>query len=223
MWLMTTPFKGLVYQKEIPAKLVAKTFVQILFKSVVPDASGSTDLKALVAAIEGIKNESLRNRLLPVVTQADEKIDTARKNLENWYDLTMEKTTEIYKRNMWGLAFVIATLVTLILNVDTFSIATRLWQDSALRTAVAGTAQDFVKNNQDAQALATLQKLDLPIGWQISAAPFMLTPIDWVKTPPKDYGWGMLFKLVGWAITMFAGAQGAPFWFDLLRKMTQRG
>ena len=221
-WLMTTPFKGLIYQKEIPTKLVAKSFVQILFSAVVPDASGATDLKALIEAIKGIKNESLRNKLLPLVTQADEKIDTARKNIENWYDLTMEKTTEIYKLNMWGLAFVIAALVTLVLNVDTFAISTKLWQDSALRSAVAVTAGDFVKNNQDAQAFATLQKLDLPIGWQISTAPFSLIPADWVKIPPKDYGWGVLFKLIGWLITMLAAAQGAPFWFDLLRKLTSK-
>ena len=155
-WLMNSPFKQWVYQDKSRSNLPPKTFVQVLFNVVVPAASGVTTLDELVKAIQGIQNQSLRERLLPRVTKADGTIDNARKNLENWYDLTMEKTTGIYKRNMWGFALLTAALVTLILNVDTFSIATRLWQDSALRSAVAGTAQDFVKNNQDAQALATL-------------------------------------------------------------------
>jgi len=223
-WLMNSPFKQWVYQDKSRSNLPPKTFVQVLFNVVVPAASGVTTLDELVKAIQGIQNQSLRERLLPRVTKADGTIDNARKNLENWYDLTMEKTTGIYKRNMWGFALLTAALVTLILNVDTFSIATRLWQDSALRSAVAGTAQDFVKNNQDAQALATLQKLDLPIGWVIvSDRRLPVMPADWVKTSPSEnLPKAVLFKLAGWLITMLAGAQGAPFWFDLLRKLTTK-
>jgi hypothetical protein len=32
-------------------------------------------------------------------------------------------------------------------------------------------------------------------------------------------GWGMLVKLFGYLLSGAAAAQGAPFWFDVLRKM----
>lgn len=146
------------------------------------------------------------------------------KNIENWYDLMMEKTTENYRRNMWGFALFIAALVTLILNVDTIAIGTKLWQDSALRTAVANTAQDYVKNNQDAQVLTTLQKLDLPIGWLRTPGKVLpVMPTDWTRTDPSSNWFEAVFlKLAGWLITTLAGAQGAPFWYDFLRKLTQR-
>jgi hypothetical protein len=221
-WLIKSPLGGWVYQNQVPTKLAAKTFVQVLFNAVVPNAAGATSIDDLVKAVQGIKNDAVREKLLPLVTKADSSIDNARRNIENWYDITMEKTTEIYRRNMWGLSLVIALLVTFFLNVDTIAIGTNLWHNSTLRSAVASTAQDFVKNNQDAQAYAVLQKLDLPIGWHITTTPFTLTPTDWTRIPPKDYGLSIMSKLIGWLITMIAAAQGAPFWFDLLKKMTQR-
>jgi hypothetical protein len=50
-------------------------------------------------------------------------------------------------------------------------------------------------------------------------------PGDWTPTPGQasraigfgDYVW----KVIGILLTAVAGAQGAPFWFDLLRKVTK--
>jgi hypothetical protein len=44
--------------------------------------------------------------------------------------------------------------------------------------------------------------------------------IGWtsVSPVPVDF-WGWLIKLVGWVLTGVAVTLGAPFWFDLLRKL----
>jgi hypothetical protein len=48
-------------------------------------------------------------------------------------------------------------------------------------------------------------------------------PIGWTKEniPLDGYGW--LVKSGGLLITAAAAAQGAPFWFDLMRKLLGRG
>jgi hypothetical protein len=43
-WLKNSPVKDWGYQGDIPAKLAAKTFVQVLFNAVVPDASAAEGL-----------------------------------------------------------------------------------------------------------------------------------------------------------------------------------
>jgi hypothetical protein len=47
-------------------------------------------------------------------------------------------------------------------------------------------------------------------------------PIGWTKEnfPVDGYGW--LVKFGGLIITAAAAAQGAPFWFDLMRKLLGR-
>ena len=91
----------------------------------------------------------------------------------------------------------------------------------------------------DAQAtLETLLELRLPIGWVVqsveepSSQQLALNPdrLDqrnlWQFWPPNNPdGWLSLWflKLIGLALTTIALAQGAPFWFDLLRKLTRNG
>jgi hypothetical protein len=57
----------------------------------------------------------------------------------------------------------------------------------------------------------TLDSLKLPIGWPDTAAPELSDP--WFFS-------FFLRKLIGLAVTIFAVSQGAPFWFDLLNKLT---
>ena len=85
--------------------------------------------------------------------------------------------------------------------------------------------------------LETLLELRLPIGWVLQPAPIetstelslyvdRLDPRNlWQFWPPNNPdGWLGLWvlKLIGLALTTIALAQGAPFWFDLLRKLTRR-
>ena len=57
--------------------------------------------------------------------------------------------------------------------------------------------------------------MDLPIGWNVGlpqqsvkGTPVLPARTDWLQT------------LLGWLITAFAATLGAPFWFDLLNKVS---
>jgi hypothetical protein len=67
------------------------------------------------------------------------------------------------------------------------------------------------------KALLDLRSVDLlPIGWR-EAAPD--EDGHRALALPKD-GWDWTARILGWLLTALAASFGAPFWFDLLNKVT---
>ncbi len=113
---------------------------------------------------------------------------------------------------------------------------------SALESAVTGTTtpQDGTENGDTAPIQVTYEQLlnlQLPLGWeyipvdaneaQAQVDLGLPNPFDnarnvWNMLPLGNPGWlGLLIgKFAGWILTAIAIAQGAPFWFDLLRRLT---
>lgn len=101
------------------------------------------------------------------------------------------------------------------------------------------TVEDVQESiNEAAQTLETLLELRLPLGWTLEEPPATINedlalsadranPRNlWQFWPPNNPGgWLELWvlKLVGLLLTTIALAQGAPFWFDLLRRLTHGG
>lgn len=222
-FLRSTPVARFVH-KGGPLNIHGRTFALALFDSVIPKASSASKIEQLLAIITALPpNNPVRAPLLSIVTPAEVTIEAARKNVEEWFDHTVDRTTVLYRQHMLRVSLVIALGVTVILNVDTLAIGLNLWHDSPLRQATAAAASKYAEANDlnNPVVVQQLNSLKLPIGWKITFQPFSAVPGDWINQPIgiKD----VLYKLLGWAITAVAGAQGAPFWFDLLKKLTQRG
>ena len=228
--LKQTPLRRFVYPGVNPLGIPAKTFVLALLDNVLPGDQGSDAVDKLLARVALLPDDSpLKSSLTSILKTADDKMDTTRKKIEDWFDSTMQRSTDIYKRNMWGLSLLLGVIIAVSLNVDTIAVGTNLWRDSALRTAVTSAAAKYVTDGKPEDAYAQINSINLPIGWQVTAAPVILgrtfAPIDWGTRPreqPAGFG-DYISKLVGWLITALAAAQGAPFWFDLLRKLAQKG
>ncbi len=91
-----------------------------------------------------------------------------------------------------------------------------------------------------AQTVEALLQLQLPLGWEnipvttemvvASQASGLPNPASnmrnlWNFMPGNNPDWFSLLlqKIIGLAVTTIAVAQGAPFWFDLLKRLTTRG
>jgi hypothetical protein len=217
-----------------PIAIPARTFALALFDVFVPNGTNQPQIQDLHNAITTLNDSPLKEKLLALATAAEVNVEGARQNVEKWFDAVGEQMTLAYHQKMWKVTLVIALLVSIVLNVDSLAVGTTLWKDTTLRTAVASAATEYAKqsaeNPTDSQkqanavkALDALNKLNLPIGWQLLIRPnFSLVPNDWVQSTQPIGGTLWLEKLLGWIITGMAGAQGAPFWFDLLKKLTQR-
>lgn len=223
-----------------PLNIPPKTFALALFNLLVPNpATGVTTIGELQAAVNNLPaNSPIRAPLLTIIATANNSVETVRGNLEAWYDSAMTKTTKLYQAHMWRLALAIGLSIAVLLNIDAVGIGANLWTDSALRSSLVAEANKYAQGTPEkARALEQLNALNLPIGWQVTTAPdakdwltqlqtLAITPADWATKPgqpPRAIGfWDYVWKLIGFLITGVAGAQGAPFWFDVLKKMTQR-
>lgn len=184
---------------------------------------GIETLKTSDNSNEGLKNfaKSLDTLLIGVEEKADDAthaITEARTRVEGWFNNSMDRLGGAYKRRMQIVAIVTGIIVAVALNVDSAAIVKSLWTDPVVRQAVVAQAnqtqalpstsgqtpsvQDIAKN------VSSLSELSLPIGWS-------------KDNLPKDAGgWGA--KVVGLLISGMAAAQGAPYWFDLMRKLLTR-
>lgn len=198
-------------------------------------------------------------------TGADNALAIGRKNVEEWFDGTMERMSGWYKRWSQKIAFVIGLILAITLNIDSVALAKHLWKEPAVRQALAANADEFLTENDTlatpegispSDAIAEFQSrfdgLTLPIGWELylwkadedeenkvvcnaleqtvivnkkinittinppANGAFLGRCIVITNLPSQGEGW---LKGFGMLLTALAAMQGAPFWFDLLKKI----
>jgi hypothetical protein len=196
----------------VPAKNFALALLDIAARGAqTTDAnSGPNSPTMTVASIRQsvlhIGSPGVRRVLLTALDTARGDLDLARKNLEDWFNSSMDRVSGWYKRSTQWVVLVIAIGVTVGVNIDTLKLTNFFYYDQAARTAIAARAEEAAKKAPNAQeAAAALQSLDLPIGWAEGQVPHGARP--WLN------------RVLGWLITAFAATLGAPFWFDVLNQV----
>jgi hypothetical protein len=168
-----------------------------------PESPNKQVIQTMVTAVEATEQE------------AAAKVVAVRKDLENWYDATMDRATAWYKRRAQIIAFIIGLLLAVLFNADTISLTQRLWQDPGLRSAYADEAAAWVARGDEAKAIQAREKLEaigLPIGWDLKALLQSPAAEESKGVPTADW----ILKILGLLITGFLISFGSPFWFDLL-------
>lgn len=170
-----------------------------------------------------------------------EHIQHVRQEIEKWYNTTMSQLTEIFRRHSQTFIAVIAILVTIIFNINTITIVDSLWRGPTLRDAVVDAAATQVAASQAAQAGENgqaegtegnngrspaeiideeLASIAIPIGWSEDELATLGLPDNLATTSNARQAPSLIIMLVGWLITVGAAMFGAPFWFDLLKRLT---
>lgn len=225
-----------------PSYMDAATFATALADAIGAEWKGGNrrfdDFALAVAAMPDDNNGGpgpLKALLLKMVDESRGNPDRLRAAVEAWYDETMQRVTGWYKRRVQVLLLVTGLIVAVGLNIDALFIASNLASNAALRSslaeqAVAAAAEqrqyaaaaapassspdDAVwaqaaergKRNADA-AQQRLQALNLPIGWAGAGRPVNA----WTDAA---------LLVAGWLLTGLAASFGAPFWFDLIGRLT---
>jgi hypothetical protein len=192
--------------------------------------------------------DSLITQAETYAKKGDDILAVTRHNVEKWFDDTMDRAGGWYKRNSQGVSLFIGALMVLTFNVDALYISTRLWREPTLRQLLVSQAENY-ELPEEAGSLAvgdtisslqgSLEGLYFPVGWRFRPVPFesgsqrcTMFPQDaardvygvpwdgtckvWVDAPR---GWGIATKFVGLTLSALAAMQGAPFWFDILKKL----
>jgi len=222
--------------KRKPAGIPQDKFALVLFEEVinsgitVADAKNTFDnLKKSVAALKA-KGEgnpmtnfakSLDTLLIGIEEKADDathSITEARIRVESWFNDSMDRLGGAYRRRMQITGLIVGITVAAALNVDTGAIMTTLWKDPILRQAIVTQANQVQESDIQPGQPATVEEiaknaeklniLSLPIGWSAK------------NIPTNANGW--VAKIVGILLSGMAAAQGAPYWFDIMRKLVTR-
>jgi len=176
----------------------------------------------------------------------DQSMSMARTNMENWYNSVQDRATGWYKRRAGMWSFIIGVALALTFNIDTAQITTQLWKAPTIRQALVSQATTIAAGDtQPTGTLSTLLKpqdyansLALPFGWSTAPVTDPSVQCGWapgqndhpaiwiqnqcsliVNLPAMNDIWGWAGKLLGILLSGAAAAQGAPFWFDILKKL----
>lgn len=171
-------------------------------------------------AIGNLPPSELRRSLLVLVDSADRRLDAVHEALSNWFDSTMDRASEWYKRRTHWILLVLAALVSVGSNADTLEVAESLWRDSGLRQGIVAAADGYIAAYQNQgitpQEQATTDPEAALASLTDELSSFQLS-LGWQTAPVTAGGW--LKKLLGLALTTLAVSLGAPFWFDVVNKV----
>ncbi|MEA2154118.1 MAG: hypothetical protein QOE11_258 [Solirubrobacteraceae bacterium] len=157
--------------------------------------------------------EHPREILQKAAGNADGELERFRGHIEHAFNDGMERASGWYKRKAQLVLAIVGLVFAVGLNVDTVRIAAHLYNDEAVRTAVVSKVDTSAKSDASAaqkaaDSVTKVQQLQLPVGWAAANRPSGLM------------GW--LSRIPGWLITVAALNLGAPFWFDLLSRLSRQ-
>ena len=167
------------------------------------------------------------------------KAGEMKRNAENWFDSSMERASFWYKEKAQLIAFLLGLAIAFLINVDTVAVARQLWRDPTLRQTLVAQAvkMESVGEPIPVTELEDYYKdINLPVGWtsnRLEGAScsglslkdnYLLVSTEggcYQVTSLPAFGdfWGWVVKFLGLTLSAFAAMQGAPFWFDLLKKL----
>lgn len=149
--------------------------------------------------------DRLRARIISLMREAEGDIDSFRTATARWYREEMDRLSGRFQRKSMLKAFGVALVVCLLLNVDMLAIGDGLLAD--LRPDAPAPAEGAATAGQrPAEGTATVSAHVFRPIWKVPYA----GPAQTVLT------------LLGILIAAALAALGAPFWYDLLDKVSRR-
>lgn len=203
-----------------PSYIPADKFALALLDTKVKPAVGvvADQAAAVTSAIQQLPDGRVKDTLDVLWRDAKHDATRFRKGVEGWFNDTMERVSGWYRRLVQAILLGIAVLLAVGLNVNTLTVAQRLWSDAPLRGAVVAQAREAAPppaaDKQGVEAaltnvesgLKTIGGLSLPVGWDKAVR-------------PRWSSW--YYAVAGWVLTALAISMGAPFWFDLLGRVAR--
>lgn len=194
-------------------------------------------------AIKNLPKGNTRYVLQSFLNESSMNLQQFRAFLEIWYDEMMDRASGWYKRKVQKYLLLIGFVIAIIFNADTFRIANKLASDPEASAAVLSLAEQYTAdydalntaNNSDSASLNKAKELMnearnlveneilkassiLGMGWEEDIQYFR----SFKKSSRHENDpWWIFQKIAGWIFTALAISLGAPFWFDILKKVMQ--
>src|SRR5262249_12738844 len=195
----------------IPAPVFARALASALDSLVAP--------KAAPDVTSALPDDSRMKAVLKALApQGVHRVEDVLKDLEGWYNAGMDRVSGWYKRYSQLVLLILGLLFGVVLNVDLISVTQTVAQSSALRENLVAAARVPPSPTPDASptgitpAVERLASLSVPLGWKCKDAKdpraVPRTPLEWT------------LKVLGLLLTALGVSLGAPFWFDVLNRLS---
>ena len=207
--------KSLYGEKFKPSYLPPGIFASVLLDLIHP-ADPHTP-RQMADIREGINrfpnNSALKHTFRVLIHDAENDIQRLRRNIESWYNEAMICVSGWYKTKTQYIIFFIALVITGLANADTIQLAKAFSQDPQLLAAVVIEAKKITASANLKETSSDIQKLkEIMKPLEKSGI-----PLGWEEFPSGNREW--VSKIFGLFITALAVSLGAPFWFDMLKKV----
>lgn len=190
----------------------------------------------------GFANEA-RDTYQTISSKAIGELQLFRNKIEHWFDTSMERVGGTLKNTytrFW--TFWTALIITGLLNADSISLVRYLYNNPTARAAIAADAYKEAIDSTGIKKItqlqhnrpgdsATLEDIKANVTAQVNnikevkATLQDAIPLGWTGTSFKNSKGELniallISKIIGLAATVLAIMMGAPFWFDVLNKIS---
>jgi hypothetical protein len=192
----------------------------------------ANEAKVAAAAVKNIPVTANISNNISAVIKSD--FDHFRDRMERWYDSNADRLTGAMKRTkVLPKTVIVATIITIALNVDSVEVSRYLYQHKdeskefanyalqsldTYKTRMEKMKTGSTDSMTDSNAVATLNRNLSQVRQDVdslhAALPSAL-PLGWKG---KHDNW--TDHIFGWLATILAICVGAPFWFDILNKIS---
>jgi hypothetical protein len=224
----------------IPSETFALVLVDVIANARPADGQPPRNLASLVG---NVRDPDVRRVLILLAAEAGADGQRLKENIEKWFNTSMDRVSGWYKRKTQVANVILAVVLTVAVNADSILIVRSLSSDSAVRAALVAQAQAMVRERPAPQTdqpgvasgtsvsdlearIDKLTSLGVPVGWTDEPDHAYRRWPGWL---PEDRGvavaWAAVWRdtiryhLLGWLLTALAASLGAPFWFDILKKI----
>jgi len=208
-----------------PVYIPSRTFATAVMDIATPNTSGAITYTDLESGIKAWPDGDVRKALLALIQNAHGDLGQAQKNIEAWFDDSMDRVSGWYKRKTQAATVVIAIVLTVGANADTIAIVRTLWKNPTQRALLVQQAEKRHAEESEPAVTVKYDNKDKPL----QPTPIRKASKDELDALGNVLGWkantmpsdslGWLERILGWFLTMVAVSLGAPFWFDILNKL----
>jgi hypothetical protein len=218
----------------------------VFSQAVIEMATVGTEAGSIAGFIDGLPDGRFKNQLLAIAAVAQDDVKKFRDGVEDWFDGQMARLSAIYRSQVRLVVTLLGVVIAfgafaLGLRVDSLGLVSDLQRNENLRTAYAATGTAVAAaTNADLAAkgcppegtpttttaapdivcvaggLARVKGIDMDFARAEPSRPGQSLGAGIVDRLSSLYDWR---RIVGLLVTMAAISFGAPFWWDILRRL----
>ncbi|MEO3871409.1 hypothetical protein ABGB18_21560 [Nonomuraea sp. B12E4] len=197
-------------------------------------AAENGDIEAFLRKLQQI-DSPLYGHLKGIWETAQHDLDRFRKGVETWFDGEMQRLSSLYKRYVKWVVAVLGVAVTLLFTMDGLEYAKTLLRDNAFRASVMAVAEAGPDAYDELKARCTggdpvpcvTETLSQPALVKMLDQALVSVSIPAEGDPVVHWNGGLWWDRIstlshwpGFLLTYVALLFGAPFWWDVFRRIT---